>query len=63
MLFRSDRGTDRAVLVAADSVGLRLTAERDLAAQAETAYRTMVAAWQPRPRSVTGAAASKGRDS
>jgi transposase len=34
-------------------------AERDLAAQAETAYRTMVAAWQPRPRSVTGAAASK----
>jgi len=34
-------------------------AERDLAAQAETAYRTMVAAWQPRPTSVTGAAASK----
>jgi transposase len=37
-------------------------AERDLAAQAETAYRTMVAAWQPappRPKTVTGAAASK----
>ena len=39
-------------------------AERDLAAQAETAYRTMVAAWQPtRPapgKKATGAAASKG---
>src|SRR5215831_17925790 len=39
-------------------------AERDLAAQGEAAYRTMVAAWQPaRPASakkVTGAAASKG---
>jgi transposase len=38
-------------------------AERDLAAQAETAYRTMVAAWQPArppPQTVTGAAASKG---
>lgn len=37
-------------------------AERDLAAQAETAYRTMVAAWQParpRPKTVTGAAASR----
>jgi transposase len=39
------------------------TAERDLAAQAETAYRTMVAAWQPtRPahKKATGAAASRG---
>jgi hypothetical protein len=38
-------------------------AERDLAAQGEAAYRTMVAAWQPsRPerKKVTGAAASKG---
>src|SRR5215831_13155881 len=39
-------------------------AERDLAAQAEAAYRTMVAAWQPtRPapgKKATGAAASKG---
>ena len=39
-------------------------AERDLAAQGEAAYRTMVAAWQPaRPASAkkaTGAAASKG---
>jgi transposase len=39
-------------------------AERDLAAQSEAAYRTMVAAWQPtRPASAkkaTGAAASKG---
>jgi transposase len=38
-------------------------AERDLAAQGEAAYRTMVAAWQPaRPARarVTGAAASKG---
>jgi hypothetical protein len=38
-------------------------AERDLAAQGEAAYRTMVAAWQPaRPerKKVTGAAASTG---
>ena len=38
-------------------------AERDLAAQGEAAYRTMVAAWQPtRPadKKVTGATASKG---
>ena len=38
-------------------------AERDLAAQGEAAYRTMVAAWQPaRPsrHKATGAAASKG---
>jgi hypothetical protein len=38
-------------------------AERDLAAQGEAAYRTMVASWQPaRPqrKKVTGAAASKG---
>ena len=39
-------------------------AERDLAAQAEAAYRTMVTAWQPtRPapgKKATGAAASKG---
>jgi transposase len=38
-------------------------AERDLAAQGEAAYRTMVAAWQPaRPahKKATGAAASKG---
>ena len=38
-------------------------AERDLAAQGEAAYRTMVAAWQPaRPaaKAMTGAAASQG---
>jgi transposase len=38
-------------------------AERDLAAQSEAAYRTMVAAWQPRRpagKKVTGAAASTG---
>jgi len=36
---------------------IRATAERDLAAQAETAYRTMVAAWQSaRPQPKTAAA-------
>ena len=38
-------------------------AERDLAAQSEAAYRTMVTAWQPsRPtrKKAAGAAASKG---
>ena len=39
-------------------------AERDLAAQSEAAYRTMVAAWQParpaRGKKAAGAAASKG---
>jgi len=38
-------------------------AERDLAAQSEAAYRTMVATWQParpaRPKKAAGAAASK----
>ena len=40
-----------------------LTLERDLAAQGEAAYRTMVAAWQPaRParKKATGAVASTG---
>jgi hypothetical protein len=35
-------------------------AERDLAAQAETAYRTMVAAWQPTRPARTVAARNKG---
>jgi transposase len=44
-------------------------AERDLAAQSETAYRTMVAAWQPKRSGtastageVVGAAPARGRD-
>jgi hypothetical protein len=37
-------------------------AERDLAAQAETAYRTMVAAWQPtRPARTTARNTGSGR--
>ena len=35
-------------------------AERDLAAQAETAYRTMIAAWQPTRPARTTAARNKG---
>ena len=55
---RGHRGT-----AASYSLKAVRAAERDLAAQGEAAYRTMVAAWQPaRParKKVTGAAASKG---
>jgi transposase len=37
-------------------------AERDLAAQAETAYRTMVASWQPTRPAARTAARKKGAD-
>jgi hypothetical protein len=37
------------------------TAERQLAAQAETAYRTMVAAWQPRKPTTTAIRAPRAR--
>jgi transposase len=61
--LRAGRASARGRKGQASGYSLRAvrSAERELAAQAETAYRTMVAAWQPSKPTTTPTRASKAR--